>query len=100
MAEKAAAVVSLNVGGKRFQTYQETLFGSEADSKLAQIVLEANSSNEKSQEIFIDRDGQIFQFILHVRYCKMPDVCPPLECKPLGVIVTPKPAPNGKLPRI
>ncbi len=58
----------LNIGGTRFDTTLDTLLTVEPWSKLAQIIQEDYRTLELGEELFIDRNGLVFQHILEVRY--------------------------------
>ena len=59
----SSRTVVLNVGGSRFEVPQLTL-ARYPDSMLAKLVSEQWRPEDPSQPVFVDRDGQRFQFVL------------------------------------
>lgn len=59
------SIVKLNVGGVRYQTTTATL-NRFPDSMLARMIQQKNEAQiiEEGREIFIDRDGKLFGYIL------------------------------------
>ena len=59
----SAAVINFNIGGKRYEV-SRSLFDSQSDTMLAKIASKQWQEDPES-EIFIDRDGTIFRYVLN-----------------------------------
>ena len=59
-----AAVINFNIGGKRYEVTR-SLFESQSDTMLAKIASEQWQEDDPESEIFIDRDGTIFRYVLN-----------------------------------
>jgi hypothetical protein len=58
------AVINFNIGGKRYEV-SRSLFESQSDTMLAKIASEQWQEDDPESEIFIDRDGTIFRYVLN-----------------------------------
>jgi hypothetical protein len=56
--------ITLNVGGKIYQTYRETLLSIEGTYFESMFSFEDRNGNIEKSEYFIDRDGDIFNLII------------------------------------
>ncbi len=63
------SVVKLNVGGTLYTTSLSTLTAAEPESMLARMVDQPKERQliAEGKEIFIDRNGKLFEYILEVR---------------------------------
>lgn len=61
--EDTQSVISLNVGGKNFDTYRATLTQF-PDSMLAALMNRPHFHQSHNGGLFIDRDGELFEHVL------------------------------------
>ncbi len=64
-------ILKLNVGGMRYETSLKTLTTVEPENTLARMVQQEREMEQiwNCEELFIDRNGTVFEHILEVRYC-------------------------------
>ncbi|ELU09512.1 hypothetical protein CAPTEDRAFT_85772, partial [Capitella teleta] len=61
----SAEIVKLNVGGKWFSTTRPTLFAREGSLFQDMLMMEDHHLENQPGYFFIDRDGELFRFILN-----------------------------------